>query len=138
MIHNLGENPMMRWRGCECLHDVSVVLPPVVDPAKKMWVMTGESATDVLKWIVQVVCQRDLSDYKAAWRTAESAVEIESQWKFSNQSFTKAVADTCRAHLCVHSSDWELDDEGTRHLLNFEGMVLNTARRWSGHPCGLP
>ena len=49
------------------------------DPAKKIWVMTGDSATDVLKWIVQVVCQRDLSDYKTAWRTAESAVEIESQ-----------------------------------------------------------
>ena len=61
------------------------------DPARKIWVMTGDSATDVLKWIVQVVCQRDLSDYKTAWRTAESAVEIESQWKFSNQSFVKAV-----------------------------------------------
>ena len=96
------------------------------DPAKKIWVMTGDSATDVLKWIVQVVCQRDLSDYKTAWRTAESAVEIESQWKFSNQSFVKAVADTCRTHLCVHSSDWHLDDESTRHLLNFEGMVLNS------------
>ena len=96
------------------------------DPAKKIWVMTGDSATDVLKWIVQVVCQRDLSDYKTAWRTAESAVEIESQWKFSNQSFVKAVADACRTHLCVHSSDWELDDESTRHLLNFEGMVLNS------------
>ena len=72
----------------------------------------------VLKLIVQVVCQRDLSGYKAAWRTAKNAVEIKSQWKFSNQSLTKAVADTCRTHLCVHSSDWELDDE-----VNFEGMV---------------
>ena len=26
--HDLGENPMMRWRGCECLRDVSVALPP--------------------------------------------------------------------------------------------------------------
>ena len=103
------------------------------DPAKKIWVMTGDSATDVLKWIVQVVCQRDLSDYKTAWRTAESAVEIESQWKFSNQSFVKAVADACRTHLCVHSSDWELDDESTRHLLNFEGMVLNVDARTAHH-----
>ena len=88
------------------------------DPAKKIWVMTGDSATDVLKWIVQVVCQRDLSDYKTAcWRMAESAVEIESQWKFSNQSFVKAVADALTG---------ELDDESTRHLLNFEGMVLNS------------
>ena len=30
--HDLGENPVMRRRGCECLHDVSVVLPPADVP----------------------------------------------------------------------------------------------------------
>ena len=78
------------------------------DPAKKMWVMTGESATDVLKWIVQVVCQRDLSNYK------NSAVEIKSQWKFSNQSFVKAAVDACRTGQCVYSLLFQLDN--TRHL----------------------
>ena len=107
------------------VHEIFKILSDT-GPAKKIWVMTGDPATDVLKWIVQVVCQRDLSDYKTAWRTAESAVEIESQWKFSNQSFVKAVADACRTHLCVRSSDWGLDDESTRHLLNFKGMVLNS------------
>ena len=44
----------------------------------------------------------------------------------ANQSFVKAVADAFRTHLCVRSSDWELDDESARHLLNFKGTVLNS------------
>ena len=93
------------------------------DPAKKIWVMTGDSATDVLKWIVQVVCQRDLSDYKTAWRT-ESAVEIESQWKFSNQSFVKAVADACRTHLNFEG----MDARAAHHEIH----PLHWVARWVG------
>ena len=54
---------------------------------------------------------------------------VKSQWKFSNQSFVKAVADACRTHLCAHSSDWELDDKSTRP---WTGLKLDELRPHPG------
>ncbi|CAE7808404.1 unnamed protein product [Symbiodinium sp. CCMP2592] len=93
---------------------------------KRVWILGGTMAMDVLKWMVQVVCQRDLSDYVVRWDTESQVdLDVDAAWGFSNETFRTSVANAMKSFLGVHSTDWELDGDKTRRYLNFQGRLFD-------------
>ena len=89
----------------------------------KTWVMTGDSALDVLKKAAEKICTRDLTDYHSVWSNSDEGTffRCNLRWEFSGTSFQNGV----KGSLGVSSDVFDVDGDGCRKYLNFCGRVFN-------------